>query len=828
MKTGISWLDIRLGLRMLVKYPGLTLVGGLGMAVAIAISAGSFAFFHSHLYPRLPLDEGDRIVALENWNVEVNNEERRTLHDFVVWREEMRTVRDMGAFRTVGRNLITGEGPPELVQVAEMTAAGFRLARVPPLLGRYLVEEDDRPGSPPVVVIGHDVWRTRFGADRGVVGRQVRLGATVHTVVGVMPEGFAFPVSHGFWTPLRPDPSAHPRGEGPEIFVFGRLAPGATAEEAQAELATIGRRTSAAFPETHAKLQPRVWPYTYAMIDIQGISLWEVGMMQLMASLLLVVVAVNVAILVYARTATRRGEIAVRSALGASRRRVVAQLFVEALLLALGAAAVGIGLAQFGLRQGNLIMEQEMGVPFWTDYGLRSATVLYTVGLAAAAAVLVGVLPALKATGRGLQADLRRLGGGTGMTLGRVWTVLIVAQVAVAVAALPAAVNVGWEQIRRAVTRPTFAAEEFLVAGLGMEREAGAGEGAGGAAPRFGDRLAELMRRLEEEPAVAGVTFQTSLPGRNGALEVEGVPAPAETPAGHPASSIGVDPGYFAVLGAPVLTGRPFRPADVADGAAPVIVNRAFVRKVLDGGSALGRRVRFAAPQADDDGPRRAEPVPADAGRWYEVVGVVEDLQANPVDPELVPAALYYPVAPAQAKGANLQVRLRGSSPAAFAPKLRELAVAVDPALRLGTVRTLADLDRQERVATRLIALVLGLVLLSVFLLSAAGVYALMSFTVTQRRREIGIRTALGAKPGQVLGSVFSRAAVQVALGLVVGVAAAAGLELATGGGLMGGRGGVLLPAFAAAMAVVGLLAALGPARRGLRIEPTEALRADG
>jgi hypothetical protein len=290
-----------------------------------------------------------------------------------------------------------------------------------------------------------------------------------------------------------------------------------------------------------------------------------------------------------------------------------------------------------------------------------------------------------------------------------------------------------------------------------------------------------------------------------------------------------VDPGYFGVLGGRVLTGRDFRPADGGEGAVAVVVNRAFVRQVLDGGSAVGRRVRFAAPQPNDDArPGRARPLPADAGRWYEIVGVVEDLQANSMDPEVVPAALYYPVAPARASGATLQVRLRTSTPAAFAPKLRALAAAVDPTLRLGTVRTLTDLNRQGLIAMRLIALVLGLVLLSVFLLSAAGVYALMSFTVTQRRREIGIRTALGAHPGQVLRSVFSRAAWQIALGLLVGVAAAAGLEAATGGELMGGRGGVLLPALAAAMAAVGLLAALGPARRGLRIQPTEALRADG
>ena len=311
MAFGMSWLDFKLGLRMLVKYPGLTLVGGLGMAVAIAIGAGFFAFFYSHLYPTLPLEEGDRIVALENWDVVVNNEERQSLHDFVTWRGEMETVEDVAAFRTIGRNLIVPGGPAQPVPIARMTASGFRVARVPPLLGRYLVDEDEQAGTPPVIVIGHDVWQTRFAGERDVVGREVRLGSTVHTVVGVMPEGFAFPMNHRFWTPLRANPSDYERGQGPEIFIFGRLAAGVTLDEAQAELTVIGQQSAAAFPETHEQLRPQVLPYTYPLIDIQDVSAWWVARMQLFVSLLLVVVAVNVAVLAYARTATRRGEIAV-------------------------------------------------------------------------------------------------------------------------------------------------------------------------------------------------------------------------------------------------------------------------------------------------------------------------------------------------------------------------------------------------------------------------------------------------------------------------------------------------------------------------------------
>src|SRR5919106_2374159 len=346
----VSWLDIKLGLRMLVKYPGLTLISGLGMAVAVAIGAGFFVIMTA-IFSGLPLDEGERVVAIETWDTEVNRREGRILHDFATWRDELKSVEDLGAFRNNARNLVAPDGPAEPVTVAEMTAAGFRVARVPPLLGRPLVEEDEQEGAPLVIVIGYDVWRTRFASDPAVVGRSVRLGNTVHAVVGVMPEGFAFPVNHSFWAPLRADPSDYERRRGPGITVFGRLALGGTLDGAQAELTTIGLRAAAAFPETHERLRPRIIPYTDAFNASDEI--WSFRLMHLLFTMLLVVICMNVAILVYARTATRQGEIAVRSALGASRRRIVTQLSVEALVLSAGAAAGGLVVAGGTLRQAG-------------------------------------------------------------------------------------------------------------------------------------------------------------------------------------------------------------------------------------------------------------------------------------------------------------------------------------------------------------------------------------------------------------------------------------------------------------------------------------------
>ena len=831
MSPRFSAMDFKLAVRMMGRYPGLTFVGVIGMAVAITIVAGAFSILYTLVDPALPLPEGDRIVAIQNWDQHTNRPERRTLHDALMWRADATTLRDVGVFRPIARNLIAEGTATEVVTIAEINASGFRVAGVSPLMGRALRDEDEQPSAPPVVVLGFKAWCDRFHSNPSIVGRTIRFGDAHHEVVGVMPDGFEFPVNHQFWIPFRLDASQFDRRRGPNIQVFGKLAPGATLDGAAAELATLGQRAANDFPTTNAQLRPLVTPFTFPFFDIDDAStLWLVHLMQFLISLLLVIVCVNVAILVYARTARRQGEIAVRSALGASRGRIVSQLFVEALTLSMVAALVGLSICAFALNYLNELMVVMYGsLPFWWKFRLSPGVIAYVVVMTLVAAGIVGVLPALKATGRRLQSGLQGIsaGGGSSMRFGRTWTVLIVLQVAIAVALLPAAVFHAWDAIKYGTVDPGFAAHEFLTTSVSLDTGT-ARVTPVEAAARSGARVEEVVRRLRAEPSVKDVTFAAAAAGQEGTvvIEVDGVPMPTTpvnynipfgTRVGHLARAGTVDPLFFSVFGVSLLTGRGFAGADTGAGATAILVNRAFVTQFLWDGNVLGRRVRYVG--RSNDSPSNLE-----LGRWFEIVGVVGDFPAT-TDPGLSSAKIYHAATAAQINPATLMVRIRGMAPTAFTPRLREITAAIDPNLQLYRVTSLDAALLKEQSVMRLIAAVLGALTLSIVMLSAAGIYSMMSFTVSQRRKEIGIRTALGADPRQILRGIFSRAFTQLTIGAVLGVVVAALLEVATEGGLMQGNGAVVLPLVAVLMIAVGLLAAAGPARRGLRVQPTEALR---
>ncbi len=822
-EVGFSWLDVKLGVRMLAKHPGLSLVSVIGMAVAMAVGAGAFGLIDSIADPSLPLDEDERVVSLVNADVRSPGEvDRRSVHAFVHWRGALTTMRDLAAFSGARRNLLIPQGATEAVRIARMTASGFRVARVAPMLGRPLVEADERPDAPPVVVIAYEEWRRLFDGDPAIIGRRVRLNAEVHTVVGVMPEGFKFPVSHRYWVPLRLDPTAHPVGEGPDLHVFGRLADGATLEQARAELAMLGQRMAAEHPATHGHLRPRILPYAHPFLDIHGPgALWALRGAKLAVALLLVVVAVNVAILVYARTATRSGEIAVRSALGASRRRIVTQLFAEAFVLSGVAAVVGLAVAGVALETGERFMDHATGgeLPFWLRFGVSTGMIGYVAGLAVLAGVIVGVLPALKATGRDVQAGLQLLASrGSQMQLGRTWTMLIVVQVAIAVAALPYALYVAAQAVERGAALPGYPADEFLQASLWFERDDAPPADSAGALEKalrsqFVASAGELLRRIEADPVVSGVTFASGLPGGEefvrAEVEVEGADARQMVRVNR------VDVDFLDVFDIPVLAGRPFAASDSAEGANTIVVDRAFVERLLDGRNALGRRVRQVART------RRGE---VETGPWLEIVGVVPAVGVS-ADLELPDPMLYQAVGLERIEGA-LAVRMRdGTSPASYVARLRTLAAEVDPALHLYELRTTTEAEREQRQGLLYVAVGVVMVTASVLLLSAAGIYAMMSFTVARRRREIGIRAALGAAPGRLLGSIFARASAQLGVGVAAGLVLAFAVDAAMGGGPLSREGTVLLPSVAALMLVIGLLAAILPARRGLAVQPTEALR---
>lgn len=836
LSTGFSVIDLRLALRMLVRYPGLTLVSVIGMAVGIGIAAASLTLIHGLLNPRLPLEDGDRIVALQNWDVSTNNAELRAMRDFAAWRRELRSVEDVGAFRRVSRNLIAPGAQPETITVAEMSPAGFRVARVQPVLGRYLLDDDARPGSPPVVVIGEEVWRRRFGADPALIGQIIQLGDTRHTVVGVMPQGFGFPVNHRYWIPLTTTPDAFPIRGGPAIHVFARLRPGASLDAANAEIAGVAAHMASASPSTHEHLRSRVLPYTYPFTDLDDPDgALVMHALRSVVLLLLAVVCVNVAILVYARTATRQVEIAVRTALGASRRRIIGQLFVEALALSSVAALAGIGLVGVGFSQLRAAYEQVAGpLPFWIRLELSTEGILYVAGLTLLASVVVGVLPALKATGGSVQGGLQGLSAGSGgrMQMGRLWTMLIVAQVAVAVGLLPPTIVQGWNALRFRTGDPGFASSDFLTATLALDRADAATTAAQQAfAERYGARQAELERRLEVEGPVAAVTFALTLPGEELAavLEIEGIAAPAErvdynivggSREGHLVRFNRVAPDFFATFDIPILTGRGFTAADAGASRDAVAIDRLFAERMFGDGNPLGRRVRYVGIS------REAGDGNVQLDRWYEIVGVVESVAVTTLDPQGSPR-LFHAVAPGQIYPATLSVRIRGAGPATFGTRLREVTAQVDPTLQLRGLSTSEEALKREQGLMRMVGAVLALAMVSVLVLSAAGIHALMSFTVARRRKEIGIRAALGAEPRQLLMGIFARAFVQLAIGAGLGMAAAVTLDLASGGDLLEGRGVLVLPIVAVLMTAIGLLAACQPARRGLAIQPTEALRAE-
>ncbi len=807
-----SALDFKVGFRMLGRYPGLTVVGTLAMAVAIALGTVYFAAVDKFMNPRLPIADAERVVSIHNWDMEATRPETRSLYDFARWREQARTVRDLGAAVPFVRNLEIGDRTIEPVIGAEVTPEAFRVMGTPPLLGRVLTAQDARPEEPPVVVIGHALWESRFDADSAVLGRTVRLGTTTAVVVGVMPPGFAFPSNHHVWAPLRTDGATLAPRTGPTVSIFGRLAPGASLDGARAELATIAARVSAESPETHEHLRPRVTNYAKPLAESGPMAVVRnvLYLANLVFLLLLAIICANVATLVLARTATRGWEITVRSALGASRGRIVAQLFIEALVLAGLAAVVGLAIAKLTLRFGVATLVGNEAVPFWIDDSLSWKTTGYAAALAVVGATIVGVLPALRVTRINVQDALRDEGAArSGLKFGGVWTAVIVLQVAITVALLPLAAGGVSESNRFRQRAEGIGAERYVAAELGMDREDHALDSAAFAV-RARVSLDELARRLRAEPGVEAVAFADRLPVEDQfkyRIELDTALVAPVTDL-RTSTLVNVSDGFFDAFGSAVVAGRDFVARDYED-ARVLLVNQSFVRHVLGGRNAVGQRVRILGGEIDamasDD--------------WYEIVGVVRDFGWQLPQPH-EQSAMYRPSLPLVGHASQLAVRAR--DPAAVAPRLAAIAAEVDPTVRVTGVRPLADVGGGEAQMNWTLTAVAWLVALTVLLLSATGIHALVAFTVSRRTREIGIRVALGAQPGRIVRAIFSRVALQVGLGVLIGSA----LAMLVGFGST--QQMLLLLGADVVMLLVGLAACAVPLRRALRVQPTEALRAEG
>jgi putative ABC transport system permease protein len=832
----VSWLDFKLGFRMLGKYPGLTIIGGIAIAFAVAVGAATFEFAVQYLYPSLGLPSGDRIVALQLWDASANRSERRTVRDVMRWRHDLRSIEEIGAFRTVDRNLITAAGAVgDPVVAAEISASTLNLASVRPLLGRSLEAADEAHGAAPVAVLGYDVWQARFGGDAGIVGRSVRLGSTTHTVVGVMPKGFAFPVANGLWLPLHLDEliSASAEDRGPPMNgVIGRLRAEASLADARSELANIGLR--GAMPrDAYTTVRPRVMPLARATVDVTGEGALMLLSMNTFLFMLLILVFANVALLVFARAATREGEIVVRNALGATRGRIITQLFAEALVLGAFAAIVGIAVGAYAWRRAFAVFgdSQAGGLPFWFHADLSSSTILYVIVLVVVSAIVSGALPALKVT-RGIESRLRQAAAGAGgLHFGGVWTAIIVAQIAVTLA-FPATAFFVWRdanQVRslRLGVRPA----EYLTARLQMDSEravdARAGDSRASLAARFSSAIRALEQKAEGDSNVAAVTFATLLPGMDHpqrAIEIAEEARKRDTVDVPTVSSVAVATDYFDALSAPVVAGRGFNAADLDTASRAILVNQAFVRDVLGGRNPIGRRVRYE-PRRDEDEDRRREQQP---GPWYTVVGVVKDLgMTDGSNPHETGAGLYHPLVPGHDGSVFTAVRVRGGDTRAVGLRLRNAGAAIDATLRLDQMIPLSEISAANLRSTMFVFRTLVLVTGVALLLSLAGIYAVMAFTVARRTREIGVRVALGSDARRIVTTIFARPLKQVAFGVMGGVIIVTALVRLTLETITVVEATAIV-GYAVLMLGICLLACIVPTRRALGIQPTEALRADG
>lgn len=816
---GLRWLDAllvdsRFSLRMLAKHRGLTLVGVFAMAVAIAVGATAFETISRMLGSSLPFPGGNRLVQLQFVGARGGGEEERLIHEFAALRGALKTVEHVSAYRDAQHNLVAAETAPQPVEVVEITPSAFAITATPAQLGRYLLPSDEADAADPVVLIAHQAWQLHFAGDPNVVGRPVSLGGVPRTIVGVMPAGFKFPINSEFWVPLRVNPLDYPVGAGPSLEIFGRLADGVTLEQARAEFVGIARPMAEARSTGNLPLRPAVVPFTELG---DPMMVWVLRVAQLLATALTVLVAINLAILVYARTVTRLGELAVRSALGATRRRILTQLFVEALALALTGATVGLGIAAYALDMIQRMNEDGKLLPYWISIALSPQAALVALALAVVSALIIGVVPGIKATGVGLTANLNDLGGRSGSRLGFTWTALIVTQVAVAVAVLPAAVFITARVIRAEFIGTGFPAESIVTAWVGPAPDAAAID-----KDRLAAQYRQMLAKLEAEPGVTGVAFGDDVPGwtpirpirfQDGVrvqTRLQHVPDVGLTEALLPGTTkVSVD--LFKTYGVEMLAGRPFTTADL--GTKNVIVNRSFVEMYLREPDPLGLMFEYEQPNQARTG-------------WYQIVGVVSNFPGFPTDfwREGLPT-IYHPTDIGAFAPVLFSVRFDGEAPPAFINRLRHIGAEVDPSLQLTEVEVLSRRFEQGRALMRSVAWGTALVTLAVLLLSAAGIYALMSFTVTQRTREIGIRTALGATPRRLILNVCGRAAWQVIAGVVVGSVIAGGAFMAIGIGAL--RAMPLLLGVASIMALVALLASLGPARRGVRVPAMDALRAD-
>ena len=808
--------DLKIAFRLLRKAPGLALVAVACLSVGIGLTTAVFHVVYGAFLSPLPVDGGDRIVMVREYHRAGRYNVSTTPEQFHLWQQRATSFDALGAWQVKNIPIQTGH-TATVVRAAYVSASALEMVAASPRLGRSITADDAAPGATPVIVLSDAVWRSQFNADTAVLGRMVRVSGQALVVIGVMPERFAFPVREQVWIPL-PDAVDGVLPAGDALQVFAKLKPGISAATGQAELATL-RKLEVNDPMDRSQTDALLRPFTrgYMSEDEE----WAVYGVLLGLLLFLLVMAGNLSNLLLARNSVRVREIAVRHALGASRARLIRQLLMEAALLGGGSAVLGLLLARGSVAY---VVARVGDLPWWFTSDFAAATPGFALLAAVLASGTAGIAPALKLTRSSVNDMLKEthleMGG---VRFGRLSQALIVVQMAIAIGFVSAVGLLAQSLFGFSYEKYGLPAREILVAQLyfgqpeGIAPQMGAAERRA-AWNRFLDecqrKQQDIANRMAAIPGVSEAAYASLLPGNDvesTRIELE----PAASPRGaetQPVTRIvEIGPSFFPVLGARPIYGREFLPSEHEGEPRAVIVNEPFARKHW-GGNALGRRLRLLPSTAD------GEP-----GPWLEVVGVVADLGLNPGDSEHADG-IYVPLSPTNV----VRLAIRSTvDPGVVVPTLHETVALAAPRAQVQWAHPLEEQVRQVVTVFRSLGSVLLLIGATALLLSAVSLYSLVSFNVTRRTREIGIRIALGGTRRAILGGVFRREGMQVLTGVALGAGLAAILTRLIRLLPFGLRIGEpqSLAVLVALLVAVGLMACLAPLRRALAIQPTEALR---
>ena len=802
------WQDLRVGVRALRKQPMSAAITSLTLGLGIGLCTTSFSLVYGVFGRGLDVPESDRLTLIYRTNpsrgfewIEVPD------HDFYDWRAQQTSFEALAHYSTGTVNLSGTEGP-ERYDGAFVSANIFDVLRVAPALGTTFRPGDDEAGAPLTVVLGHEAWVTRYKADPGVAGTAAIVNGEPATILGVMPAGFQFPQEQELWVARRDARAANPdRLFSPVFDVLGRLKDGVTMEQAELEMAVIAQRLAQAYPESNAGVTTRFRTFVEDQTGPELVAVF--GAMQVATLFVLLIAIANVANLLLARATLRTKEAAVRTALGATRFRIVLPFFAETLVLAALGAVIGIGIAYVAVTLFDGAT-QGVGKPYWMTFAIDLPVLVFVVAATGLTALLAGAAPAFHILKTDVNATLKdESRGSSGILGGRLTRALVVVEVGLSCALLIGAGLMLKSIVNLRSFQYPFATENIFTARVGLFET----EYPDATARRTFYR--SLADRLAALPGARSVALTTNLPPSSGNSGIGIAGQTYSRDQDYPtARSAAITPEFFRTFETRLVAGREFTLSDDANSLPVTIVNQAFASRFFPGQDALGQR--FAERVGPDS-----------LGPWKTIVGIAPNLRMEGFDADNLPSGYYVPLAQRDPRFVSIAIQAAGADPLALTAGVREVVRGLNPNLPIYNVDSLRGVIRQATWFYQVFGTLFIVFGGAALFMATVGLYGVLSFSVSRRTKEMGIRMALGASARDVIRMVMLQGGRQLAVGLSLGLVVAYGLTRVIG---------ILMfeitpqdpPVFTTVVVIitgVGLLASLVPARRATRTQPTVALR---